>query len=107
MWDVKVTGASLVLTADGSFTLTMWDVKSTKASPYTMNSSFYLNYVGCKVMGKNKLRSLRLLFYLNYVGCKVSQRGFKIFRDFSFTLTMWDVKRLHYIVTFQTGVVLP
>ncbi len=31
-------------------------------------------------------------FYLNYVGCKVLTQGYKLSASESFTLTMWDVK---------------
>ena len=36
-----------------SFTLTMWDVKKIKFKSVSIISSFYLNYVGCKVIINN------------------------------------------------------
>jgi len=51
MWDVKISGSASSTMKWMSFTLTMWDVKLISLAIADGNvSSFYLNYVGCKVV---------------------------------------------------------
>mgnify|MGYP006892226089 CR=1 FL=1 len=81
-----------------SFTLTMWDVKSSGYKVFVNGLEFYLNYVGCKA---HKIRFISIpkpSFYLNYVGCKVFIESCNCKCDLSFTLTMWDVKRVEIII---------
>ena len=77
------------------FTLTMWDVKTfSELARHIFNTTFYLNYVGCKGKLNNRRNVCKTLFYLNYVGCKASTSSLKISAKYAcFTLTMWDVKR--------------
>jgi len=53
----------------------MWDVKDGKVELSDIPREFYLNYVGCKVLGLYLHQLKVALFYLNYVGCKASLRS--------------------------------
>ena len=75
----------LHLSCNESFTLTMWDVKSSTSNSFGQSFAFYLNYVGCKV-------NLSCLFLSLFV---------------CFTLTMWDVKILFKSSNDFIPIVLP
>jgi len=49
MWDVKQALFQGSLTSVLCFTLTMWDVKANEEELMKKLTTFYLNYVGCKV----------------------------------------------------------
>ena len=54
----------------GSFTLTMWDVKSIEIREYQYQViSFTLTMWDVKI-SNYKYKNGRIWFYLNYVGCK-------------------------------------
>ena len=63
----------------------MWDVKSGLVVEALFQKMFYLNYVGCK----------DYIYYTLYNS------------RYSFTLTMWDVKNVIYVVDTSNIKVLP
>ena len=75
------------------FTLTMWDVKFELLITYIyLHYRFTLTMWDVKLFFSRIRGSIASSFYLNYVGCKVSSHNYIIFLFERFTLTMWDVK---------------
>ncbi len=73
----------------------------------TFAQSFYLNYVGCKVLIHIIPHKKQKSFTLTMWDVKSLNHDFLGVGEWGFTLTMWDVKQVfhHVIVVFH--VVLP
>ena len=92
MWDVKQVAGVKILKSNNSFTLTMWDVKLfARNACFDIANGFTLTMWDVKIF-YGDFHDEHGGFYLNYVGCKVvGVAGWLVFY-YRFTLTMWDVK---------------
>ena len=98
MWDVKsLRFMKRSCVAPISFTLTMWDVKENLCKICFELGSFYLNYVGCKVLRTASCVPVIFSFTLTMWDVKFLVILQAIGQVFGFTLTMWDVKSLRFM----------